>query len=93
MSASADEGRDMLDALLRAASVMPAPDELPAIWAFYRYYRAGADLLYAVDGARYETPATTFSAAPPPPRWEDAPLHASSYAEAAGDRGVAASGG
>jgi len=57
-------------ALLRAASIEPAPEDLPGIERTYRYYRLAADRLYAVEGVRYEVPATTFDATPPPPTWE-----------------------
>jgi hypothetical protein len=57
--------------LLSAASLQPSPEELPSIAAAYRFYRGGADALYAVAGVEHEVPATAFDATPPPPRWED----------------------
>jgi hypothetical protein len=69
--AADDPAGEELRALLRAASIEPAPEELGPMAAMYRYYRRGTDLLYAVEGVRFETPALAFDARPPQPRWED----------------------
>lgn len=48
--------------LLRLAKLTPPEDEVTALAAGFAQARAGVELLYAVDAARYEEPAVIFKA-------------------------------
>jgi hypothetical protein len=58
-----------VDAALDAAGLEPAPFEREALVAMWEPLKRGVELLYAVDDARYETPAVVFGAAPNLARW------------------------
>jgi hypothetical protein len=63
-SAGASDDRAIALAMLRAAGLSPAPDELDAVLAGYAGFRMLAACLHGVDEARYEEPAITFEAGP-----------------------------
>lgn len=59
----------LVDQLLRAAGMHPPTEEVAEMAAAHAQMRALTALLWALDDARHEVPATIFRADPPPPPW------------------------
>jgi hypothetical protein len=57
------------DAAMAAAGLDPPPDERRAILEMYAGLESAIEALHALEAARVEAPALTFSARPPDPGW------------------------